>query len=104
MARLLRSEGHETWSAYEAHLSEASDRDLIAYAEDKKAIAVTHNKDFAATARVMRSARTIYLRVTEDKAVIAMRRALEWIAANRFPDGRVVRVTIGKTPELMTPL
>ena len=52
----------------------------------------------------MRSARTIYLRVTEDKAVIAMRRALEWIAANRFPDGRVVRVTIGKAPELMTPL
>ena len=43
VGRHLRSEGHETWTAHEAHLEAATDAELIAYADDHDAVVVTTN-------------------------------------------------------------
>lgn len=77
---------------------------MIAYAERKDAIAVSTNKDFARTARRMRAARAVYLRVTEPNAVAAMERALDWLQASGLPSGRVLRVPLSGAIQVMSPL
>lgn len=100
----LRGEGHQAWSAYEAHLEDASDGALVVYAADKGAIAVTTNKDFVALARRLRAARVVYLRCREPDALEMMARALGWLDQNRLPPGRVLRVPRRADVRVMTPL
>ena len=103
VARSLRAGRHQCWTALEARLSDAEDLDLIAYAHAKQAILVTTNRDCALAARRQRSARTVWLQVREQDATAAMTRALEWLTANRLPEGRVLRVPKRADPRLLSP-
>jgi predicted nuclease of predicted toxin-antitoxin system len=100
----LRDCGHEAWTAYDAHLEEGSDDELIVYAASKDAIAVTINRDFVTIARRVSAARVVHLRVEEAYAVEAMSRALEWFDANHLPGGRVLRVFRHAPLQILTPL
>jgi predicted nuclease of predicted toxin-antitoxin system len=85
-------------------LSAVSDQELIVYADEREAIAVTNNKDFIPVARRLRLARVVYLRVKEAAAVEAMARALNWLDGNVLPDGMVLRVPLKAQVTVMTPL
>jgi predicted nuclease of predicted toxin-antitoxin system len=104
VARYLRGEAHEAWTAYEAHLEEASDAELIAYAADHDAIAVTTNRDFVTLARRLRAARVVHLRVSEADAVLAMDRALRWLESSGLPDGMALRVPKRSEIRVLPPL
>lgn len=65
---------------------------------------MTTNRDFVVLARRMRVGRVIYLRCLEDRAVEAMKRAIEWLAENRLPDGRVLRVPIRGDITVLAPI
>jgi predicted nuclease of predicted toxin-antitoxin system len=43
---LIRA-GHECWSAAQAHLDDAPDDSLAAYADDRHAALISHDMDFA---------------------------------------------------------
>jgi predicted nuclease of predicted toxin-antitoxin system len=85
VAALLRQRRHDAWTAFEANLQEADDRDLIIYADDKQAILVTINKDCVAFARRMQAARVVYLRCEENRAVTAIGRQRLGFAPTNFP-------------------
>ena len=74
------------------------DAELIAYADKKKAVLVTNNRDCALLGQSMRSARMIWLRVNEEHALEAMS-----CAGDRLPAGRVLRVTRNGIPVLLVP-
>lgn len=102
VAAHLRPE-HEAWTAYEANLADADDRDLIVYAEDRQAILVTTNRDCAHLARRLRLARCVYLAVVEAVAAETMQRASTWLAGNSLPAGMVLRVTRRSEPRILSP-
>jgi predicted nuclease of predicted toxin-antitoxin system len=104
VAKLIRSKGHTAWTAFEAHLQEAGDDELIFYAEAKNALLVTTNADCAVLARRLKAASVVYLRVRERDAVEAMDRAEEWLQSNHLPQGRVLRVRPGGVIDVMAPL
>jgi predicted nuclease of predicted toxin-antitoxin system len=99
----LRGRNHEVLTAHQAHLEDASDEHLIAYAQDRHAILVTTNRDCAAIALRMRSARVVWLQVREVDAQAAMERAADWLEVNPFPPGRVLRVRKRAAPALLSP-
>ena len=103
VARSVRAGHHQCWTALEARLSDAEDLDLIAYAHAKQAILVTTNRDCALAARRQRSARAVWLQVREQDAIVAMTRAVEWLNANRLPEGRVLRVPKRADPRVLSP-
>jgi predicted nuclease of predicted toxin-antitoxin system len=103
VARCLTHEGHEAWTAREAHLEDVEDDHLIAYAEDKRAIVVATNRDCAQLGRRQRPASGIWLQVLEVDAVDAVRRALVWLSSNKLPDGMVLRVPKNAPPKILQP-
>jgi predicted nuclease of predicted toxin-antitoxin system len=103
VASWLRAERHEAWTAYDAHLENAPDDVLIVYAADRDAILVTTNRDCAALARRLRTARVVFLRVVEVDAAPTMARAVEWLGANRLPHGHVLRVPKHAEPRVLPP-
>lgn len=44
---LLVRRGHEAWTAHQANLDTAADDSLTVYADDKRAVLVTHDKEFS---------------------------------------------------------
>jgi predicted nuclease of predicted toxin-antitoxin system len=92
VARRLRAVGHDAWTAYDAHLEDASDESLIIYAQDRDAILVTTNRDCARLAQRMGAAQVIWLQVLEVDSEASIVRAVEWLQANHLPIGRVLRV------------
>jgi hypothetical protein len=101
VASRLRLERHQAWTAFEANLGDADDRDLVAYAHDKRAMLVTTNRSCAISARRARTARTIWLQVDEQDAEGAMLRAVEWLDSKKLPSGRVLRVQKTGKPEVV---
>jgi predicted nuclease of predicted toxin-antitoxin system len=93
VAGVIRSAGHDVWTAYEAHIEAFGDDAVLMYAERRKATVVTTNRDFIPVARRLSIASVVYLRTSEDHAVEAMSRALDWLTTNRLPGGRVLRVS-----------
>jgi predicted nuclease of predicted toxin-antitoxin system len=91
VARWLARQSHEAWTAYDAGLGDAADEDLIAYAHAKGAVLVTTNRDCAQLARWLRTASVLWLAVREYVAQDAASRAVNWLAANILPNGRVPR-------------
>ncbi len=83
---------HQVWTAQQTGMSDVEDEPLIIYADDRKTILITTNRDCALRARRMQSASTIWLSVLEVDAVAAMDKALEWLAVNQLPNGRVLKV------------
>lgn len=47
VARMLKEQGHEAWTASQANLSAGGDDDLSAYAHDKRATVLTHDREFS---------------------------------------------------------
>jgi len=92
VARRLRAVGYDAWTAYDAHLEDASDESLIIYAQDRHAILVTTNRDCARLAQRMKAAPVVWLKVLEVDSEAAILRAVDWLQANRLPIGRVLRV------------
>ena len=64
---------------------------------------MTTNRDCAAIALRMRSARVVWLQVPEVDAQAAMERAADWLEVNPFPPGRVLRVRKRAAPALLSP-
>lgn len=104
VARMLGTIGHDAWTAYDAGLETASDREILAYANEKQATIVTTNKDFVPLARRLMFARVVYLKVKEQFALDAMRRAVDWLAERDLPDGMVLRVPRHAEVRVMSPL
>jgi predicted nuclease of predicted toxin-antitoxin system len=93
VSRWLRSAGYdETWTAYEAGLEEASDENLIIYAQSRRAVLVTTNRDCARRAQRMEAASSVWLKVTEVDVEPAIGRAIAWLDVNQLPRGRVLMV------------
>ena len=105
VAAYLRKAGYiQTWTAYQARLDAAEDRDLIVYADERNAILVTTNRDCAHTARRLTLCRCVYLAVIEANALQAMKSAVRWLDENMLPEGRVLRIVGSKDPKVMSPL
>ncbi len=51
VAGVLRKLGHEVWTAADAGLSRAGDDELTVYAHDKRAVLLTHDREFSARRR-----------------------------------------------------
>jgi len=56
---------HEAWTAYDAGMSDASDDDLAIYAHDKKAVLITHDREFSQRRRRNIIGRHIWLNCHE---------------------------------------
>jgi len=103
VAGFLDGKRHEAWTAYQARLTDTDDQSLIIYAEDKEAVLVTTNRDCALKAQRMQSASAVWLSVREVDAETAMSVALGWLAKNRLPAGRVLRIRKTAEPVLLSP-
>ena len=51
VGKRLREAGHEAWTAAQAGLNEVPDDYLTVYAQDRRAVLVTHDKEFSARRR-----------------------------------------------------
>lgn len=47
VGQVIRQLGHECWTAAECGLTEADDDSVSVYADDKSAVVISHDKDFA---------------------------------------------------------
>jgi hypothetical protein len=97
-----RKRGGHRLGALAQH-GESYDPDLIPYAHAKQAILVTTNRDCAVAARRQRSAGTVWLQVRAQDATAAMTLAVDWLTANRLPEGRVLRVPRHADPRALSP-
>lgn len=70
---VLRDAGHECWTAVEAGLSGAIDDAIAVYADDRKAILVSHDKAFAERHRLNTLGRHAWLRCEPFEAPSAIR-------------------------------
>ncbi len=106
VAKMLRSgrQRCEVWSAHDAHLEDAADADLIAYADSRGATLITTNRDCAQIARGLGLASVIWLSVNEVDAVEAMARAGRWLEENSLPKGRVLKVLKKAEPKVLSPI
>ena len=91
------------WTAFEAHLEDVPDAEIIAYADDKSAILITTNRDCALLAQKMTLARVVWLNVNEVDALDGMKRAAEWMDGHHLPNGRVLRVSKNRDPLVLNP-
>jgi predicted nuclease of predicted toxin-antitoxin system len=74
VARMLRGEGHECWTASDAGLTtEGQDDYLTGYADIKEAVLVTMDKEFSLRRRVNPMGRHIWLRCPEPEAATMLR-------------------------------
>jgi hypothetical protein len=64
---------------------------------------VTTNRDCAQFARRLRSASVLWLAVRENDARDTVIRAVDWLAANALPSGRVLRIAKVAAPKLLDP-
>lgn len=66
VGRLLRRCGHDSWSAYEAGLSaESQDDNLTVYADTRRAVLVTLDREFSQRRRANAYGRHVKLRCPE---------------------------------------
>lgn len=77
VARMLRGEGYECWTASDAGLAtEGQDDNLTIYAYDKNAVLVTMDKEFSLRRRTNAIGRHIWLRCPEPDAAAMLRSRL----------------------------
>lgn len=65
---MLRVEGHDVWSAHNAGMSGNSDDELTVYAVDKRAVLVTHDREFSKRRRVNVIGQHLWLDCSEPDA------------------------------------
>ena len=75
VAAVLRRHGHEAWTAAAAGLSRVSDDELTAYADDQKAVLLTHDVEFSKRRRRNVVGKHVWLRCVdlEAEALVARR-------------------------------
>lgn len=79
VARMLREERHECWTAGDAGLGEAADDALTVYAGHKGAILVTHDREFSQRRRRNVSGWHVQLRCHEWEAADLLRTHLSYV-------------------------
>lgn len=67
--RFFVERGHESWTADESGLSREADNNLTVYATEKKAVVITHDKEFSQRRRRHIVGQHIYLRCDEPDAI-----------------------------------
>jgi predicted nuclease of predicted toxin-antitoxin system len=72
VAVVLRNAGHDCWTAVEAGLSGAIDDAIAVYADDRKAVLVSHDKAFAERHRLNTFGRHVWLRCEPFEAPYAV--------------------------------
>jgi predicted nuclease of predicted toxin-antitoxin system len=77
LRRFLISRGHQCWSADQANLGEATDDALTIYAQARKAVVVTHDREFSARRRRNTIGMHIFLDCLEPDAVDLMEQHLD---------------------------
>ena len=84
---LIRA-GHECWSAAQAHLDDAPDDALAAYADDRHAALISHDMDFARRRRRNTRGQHVWLRCPEPDAPTVLTRHLSELVGilSRMPD------------------
>ena len=78
---MLRSLGHDAWTAEASGLSREADSNLTIYAHKQSAVLVTHDREFSTTARKHIVGRHIYLACRELTAREVLGRYLPDIVA-----------------------
>jgi predicted nuclease of predicted toxin-antitoxin system len=81
VARRLIALGHEAWTAVQAGLSSAGDDTLTAYAHDRKAVLLTHDREFSARRRRNVIGWHVQLRCVEEEAADLLARRLADVLA-----------------------
>ena len=69
LGRVFRARGHDCWTAADANLALAKDDELTAYADDRKAVLVTHDVEFSSRRARNVVGRHLQLRCEEPDAV-----------------------------------
>lgn len=96
VARMLRGEGHECWTASEAGLAtEGQDDNLTVYAQTKAAVLVTMDKEFSLRRRANSIGRHIWLRCPEPEAAAMLRSRLGEVLPYLGRDDVTVTVSSG---------
>lgn len=95
VAHRLQSLGHDAWTAVQAGLSSANDDMLTAYADDKRAVLLTHDKEFSARRRKNVVGWHVRLRCVEEEAADLLEQHLDEILPLIRP-GRDVWITVSK--------
>jgi predicted nuclease of predicted toxin-antitoxin system len=65
---MLRAEGHHVWSAHDAGMSDNGDDELTVYAVDRRAVLVTHDREFSRRRRANVIGRRLWLDCPEPDA------------------------------------
>jgi predicted nuclease of predicted toxin-antitoxin system len=88
VAGLLRSRGHQAWTASDANLYSASDDTLTVYADDRGATLLTHDDEFSKRRRRNVVGRHVQLRCPEPDAVALLTERLDELlpVLNSGPD------------------
>jgi predicted nuclease of predicted toxin-antitoxin system len=73
VGQMLRAEGHQCWSADDAGLSDEDDDSLTVYAQDRRAVLVTHDEAFSKRRRRSVIGQHIWLQCSERDALDLLR-------------------------------
>lgn len=95
VGRLLRSYGHDWWSAFEAGLAaEGEDDNLTVYADGHRAVLVTLDREFSRRRRANAYGRHLRLRCTEPDAADVLEAHLQEVL--RYLNRDHVTVTVSR--------
>jgi predicted nuclease of predicted toxin-antitoxin system len=95
VGRLLGSRGHDWWSAYEAGLAaEGEDDNLTVYADGRRAVLVTLDREFSRRRRANAYGRHLRLRCPEPDAADVLEAHLEEVL--QFLNRDHVTVTVSR--------
>lgn len=107
VARVLRSAGHQCWTAAEAGLAgidAASDDDVSVYAQAKAAVVVTHDREFTQRRLRRTFGKHVWLRCSQpDAAELVGEMADELVQSLESLDELVVIVSPGTGCEVRPP-
>jgi predicted nuclease of predicted toxin-antitoxin system len=101
VAARLRKLGHDAWTAAQAGLSRARDDELTVYADDQRAVLISHDSEFSQRRRRSVVGRHIFLQCNEWDAADVLERHLDFMLSvlDRHEDV-YVRVSPDSQPKL----
>jgi len=101
VAARLRKLGHDAWTAAQAGLSRARDDELTVYADDQRAVLISHDSEFSQRRRRSVVGRHIFLQCNEWDAADVLERHLDFMLSvlDRHEDV-YVRVSPDSQPTL----
>lgn len=94
VAQWIKQQGHDCWTANQAHYADASDNSVSVYAQDKGAVLVSHDNEFAHTRMKKTIGRHLWLDCEQPDALGVLEP--HWLAALELLEARehvVVKVS-----------